>query len=313
MYLGINITFSLLVGLMIILWSISTGGPLLAAITEIIGWKEKMKFKDKLAWQFTKLSLSTITINILLTSSVLGSLIYLQDIGFRLFLKNNHGLYFLGLLLSAIFFLIIYFISWNKLKNHKLIHFCPAILSFIGYFSFVYAIYNFSLGHFIPEKISLPPTWPEWLFIFSPVKHHLFLPFLSQFFLLCFGLTGIGSTIYFLIRRNKDDFGRDYYKFALKNASKWSLIFLFQYIIVGWLYWLKKESPLFLDLEYLISLSGAILLAIVAFSLWIILITKDTPLRYKGTIISAAFLTWFSLSAYSYSLFSLFSLKLNIF
>jgi hypothetical protein len=107
---------------------------------------------------------------------------------------------------------------------------------------------------------------------------------------------GAVGLVYLLLRRRIEDYGRDYYNFALHAAARWALLpGLAQLAALGWLVWALREdlaaagpagaawtaNPLLL----LAVAAGA--LGLIACALWLAVRRNRNPLRLKATILAA--------------------------
>jgi hypothetical protein len=94
---------------------------------------------------------------------------------------------------------------------------------------------------------------------------------------------------YLILRRNKDDFGRDYYRFALPQAARWGLALLAPAAIaVGWLGFRGMIWTPLLGASMAVA-GGAALIGV-----WLNAraIRSHHPLRLKGGALTACLLAW---------------------
>lgn len=103
------------------------------------------------------------------------------------------------------------------------------------------------------------------------------------------------SCAFLVLRRNKDDFGRDYYNFALRLAARWAAIPMLGFLACqGWLMLVLPETfrTLTMGTPLLYVWIGVAVLAAVCLILWVIVARSKTPLQVKGIAFVAALLLW---------------------
>jgi len=103
------------------------------------------------------------------------------------------------------------------------------------------------------------------------------------------------SCSYLVLRRNRDDFGRDYYNFGLRLAARWAFIPMLGFLACqGWLYAVLPEAFRTMTLE---TPLGYVWLAAVAVGVlclvpWLLIARSEAPLRLKGLGFLALVLMW---------------------
>lgn len=108
--------------------------------------------------------------------------------------------------------------------------------------------------------------------------------------------------VYLLIRRNRDDFGRDYYGFTVAHTALWAVLFALPTAAAqAWAFTLATTlAPTSPNLELMVWLDytgfGALLLATV---LWIMIRRSKNPLRMKPAILLAALALLVSMAAFA--------------
>jgi hypothetical protein len=93
---------------------------------------------------------------------------------------------------------------------------------------------------------------------------------------------------YLLLRRNTEDFGRDYYVFGLKQCASWALTPTFASVgAVSWLVvvQLDRIGVLALHNPKLYYLAAGLLLGLVASVAWSHVARSETPLRRKPSVV----------------------------
>ncbi len=183
--------------------------PMVAWICEIGGQGTKKIFWDKFAQQI--LGLANVALAGLLFASSVPLSIHFQDV--LAAIKNIFWLQIsLGLAGLFVFFLFFYQISWKKYKKQKGLHLvlggCTALLAKAAFWTGCYASLEYT------QKTDLILKYP----LFWTAVGLWFVLLGAAIAFACIGL-------YVLLKRNRDDFGRDYYRFALSCSFKSALIF----------------------------------------------------------------------------------------
>lgn len=107
---------------------------------------------------------------------------------------------------------------WQRMKNNKAAHSLIGIASGLAFFAALYAL----VSGFRLLSLHAPLPLDAWDF-FVPPPNAFFWPILLQTLSLGLCLAGGLGGMYLVARRNKDDFGRDYYGFTLKLAARIAL------------------------------------------------------------------------------------------
>ncbi len=186
-----------------------------------------------------------------------------------------------------------YHSNWSHWKDYRLTHQCATIFAACWYAFTLYAI----ICIFYAEKnlvlgIAYPQSATE---LFSPNFEASIwnsIPFLPA---LAFALGGGLAAVWLIIRRHKDDYGRDYYANMLPWCASWArnAWFLVWFLLVGitavgWI-GLLQEGNYLQNPEFLRS-ALLLMLWVIPGILWTLCLKSNTPLRHKGTLILAFFL-----------------------
>lgn len=144
------------------------------------------------------------------------------------------------------------------------------------------------LAHTIPETDPALP-WPGQLLDFFHIPPESFIWFLlGESVPLGLAFAAAFACLWLLLMRNREDFGRDYYAFALKACAKWALIATLTAIPVGALAFFQGRTIMLPELSHLPSLlldALSVILPLFACLLWLLIIRSEHPMRRK---ISAA-------------------------
>ena len=308
-HLAFLVTVSL--SLFFVLAALAT--PLLAAVTESAYLLHRKSFYDKCALQITQAAFC-MGIFIFVTLGGIGLLYSIFTVrqemaelaaavamsgasaGLLAQLREYLGptpLLFL-LPIMGIFLLCLYWGTWSALKNYRALHHIlgwAAALFMLGvlFFGLLLAANSPSpmLPAFFPGN-ALPALLAD--FFSSPPLPLFYLS------LTCTGLAaGAGlSQLWLFMRRYNDDYGRDYYTFAMRYCARMALIFTLASVLIG--------GALALLLYYSIppefTQPPNIGLTLIAFGLplsccllWSGIAKSENPLRHKpGAIFACVFL-----------------------
>ena len=199
---------------------------------------------------------------------------------------------------------LVYRAAWQSLKDNRLAHAiigCSATLAAWGFgYLFVAFLRHFTLS-------AVEPGWDPAFFL--PPLNSASWPLLVLCTALSLALAGAYATLYLIYRRDKDDFGRDYYNFALKLASKWALFSTLAALAASAglfaLIW-----PVVRDLPVRPAFFWGEGLALVSFfmacTLWALVIRNQNPLRLKLHCITACLLAFTGLAGLMFASFKYF-------
>lgn len=269
------------------------GAVAIAAISEIIGRGKGKIFHDKYAEQTSKMSLWLIIIS--LVACVAGVFIaasrmpwlpqWLTDTAspvMPVYIATGAGL---------ILFLP-YTLSWKKLRQTKSVHIALGLGSAAAMLSAIVL----SVGAFYVFAASTTPGAETMTVTALPLDaHSIFWPLAAQYLLFAIGSGGGLSLAYLVLRREKDDFGRDYYKFSLPCAARWAIVGSLGAILTqGWLFGVMPESARVMALETGMSLAWlvSIALTLLCCILWLLLSKSESPMRMKWIAFAGAILLW---------------------
>lgn len=285
------------------IFAVVCGGPFVAMLSEFWGWSKRKKFMDKFALQVTRLSLICVAMWVILALVVVIWSYYSSFWNILIEIPRNYFYLSAGTFSLGVLFLIIYFMSWRSLNKHKFVHLIFSLFSIICLWSFFYISFNYALQFILQSKKVGTDTCLISVFTGLSATYPIIWPFTSQFILLVFGGTGALSLLYILLRRKKDNFGRDYYRYALASAAKWSFVFPAQVITLVWIDYLVKDQIQFfaLPLSFILPFAGLLVCFLILVFLWLRVLRSTIPLRFKGSILFSAVLSWASLSLYTYS------------
>ena len=265
------------------------GTYIIAVVCEIASRISKRIFLDKFAMQMARLG--TLTHCAVWLAVGCGAFLIFSD--YPSLLKNMHGAntplllgtIALGLVGTAL--LSIYFGTWKIFKKkQKIVHIALGLLGILCLKPlFWIPIIALRAQAMSTEKLHVSTL---------PGLDSLLWPLGVQWAILSVSLSAVLGMGYLLLRRNRDDFGRDYYKYAFPVCAKWAL-----FPIPALMATCAWASMLFVpQLDFGDSLPLVASLGIRGISLffvaiiWIVIIRSKTPLRLKGAIVASIVLTW---------------------
>lgn len=197
----------------------------------------------------------------------------------RLLLVTVTALPFFGTLV-----LIAYDMGWKGAKERRLMHFLLGCLANVPIKYGYWGLVLLALLFFRPINLDNPAFLPPWGSALWPLAG-LWPP-------LALGLAASLSLCYLLLRREADDWGRDYYRHAAPFLAKWHLAG--GLITLGMTIWqyasLKGVFNLHLPQIFYAGLAALVCL-VLAMVLSAFLCASENPMRLKGSMLAIALLT----------------------
>jgi len=275
-------------GLLFLTGSLVLGAMTAAFVMQAIFGLGRGKFWDKLARQLAAMGVKGLLGFLLLLAPAvvwLSGLVEIPD-GLALGPKGRLLRDALLPLLSGWLGLIIYSGSWIQLRHNRPLHRVLGGVSLVAVLAGTYCTMNVlalwaswaepAAGGPAWEKMWLPAHWTIWPAFAAIVGNGI-------------GAAGALGMGYLVLRRNRDDFGRDYYRFALPQAARWGLVLLLPVAITaGWLAWRGVTWTPFSAAH----LGGVGVAALVGVWLNVRVIRSRHPLRLKGSVFAACLLAW---------------------
>lgn len=190
-----------------------------------------------------------------------------------------------GCVLVAGVLAILYRATWQSLKDKRLLQGSIGVLASLAGWLTGYLFVTF-FRHF---TVSFAGPGSDPALYLPPLASSAWLLLPAMLFLsLC--LAGATASLYLIARRNTDDFGRDYYNYALQLACKWSLFPVLAAMgCLGALFYVLwpvvREAPV-RDLFFW-GHCGALAALTLACGLWAMVLRSQNPLRLKLHCLSA--------------------------
>jgi hypothetical protein len=232
------LTTMVLLALYSLLVLAAAGSTVVAPASEMLAKARKKVFLDKCGMQLADLG-SLLGLCILLGSATgTGVLLYTTPL-FRQAYAWPPALAGAAAAALAVLLLLVYRFTWKPLKKRKGVHVPLGLLSLVASLAALMLVLavkrQFLLqGMPAPDAAASVADSLRDLLAISPTSAFWIL--LAQALLLLPTATGALGLVYLLLRRNRDDFGRDYYNFALPYSAKWALFpGLAQFGVMLWL------------------------------------------------------------------------------
>ena len=277
--------------------------PLISVVSQALAKSQKKSFYDKFGKQLTRMSL--LFGGTALAITALGAIRYLT-----LDTSILQGPYTLplgitaGLLLLAALCTGFYFGVWKSMRKQKNAHMLIGLLAVI--LSFAALAFGATTAASLQSSLHVLPSVGTPLEILAALLSVVSTPFLIHLLLALvvgFALCGAFSLVYLLARREKDDFGRDYYKFAVPYAAKWAIagailqaactaaVFgsYYFYILSGALALTPTLQTAIMN-PLLIVWLAPMIIPLIACIFWIFIIMSAAPMRRKVSMYCGALL-----------------------
>ncbi|MUM78802.1 hypothetical protein GKC30_14285 [Pseudodesulfovibrio sp. F-1] len=208
-----------------------------------------------------------------------------QQLASRLLAPDSPFIFSLAIM--GVFTLLgpVYFLTWKKLRQSKGVHLLLGIGAALAAAAAVAVT--------VPAKLmaGLPPEAAQ--AGFGPGS--MVWPMATMHVILCIVAAAGLSCVYLVLRRNRDDFGRDYYRFSLNLASRWAITTMLVFLACqGWLLAVLPDPLRTMTIDTPLGMVWAIgsALGLVCCAIWLVTARSQTPLRFKGLLLVAAGLLW---------------------
>ncbi len=274
-------------GLVALAGSLVTGTMVSAFAAEVAYGLGRGKFRDKFGQQAAAMGPKVLLLLWLLVAPPIAWGLSLADdpLGLALSPWGRVLKMTLAPLLAGWLGMTVYSGSWVALRRSKWLHRLLGGASLLGLLAGLYTCLNIGAAWMLTdettasslwEMIWLPASWGVWSAWAALVGNGV-------------GAAGVLGMGYLVLRRNKDDFGRDYYRFALARAARWGLVLLLPVLIAA--AWLGFRGVTWTPV---LTASLAVVAIAVLALLWLSarVMRSRHPLRLKGEIIAACLLVW---------------------
>lgn len=272
------------------------GTPILAVILEITAKARKKVFYDKLAQQIATLA---IILYLLFIFCMGGAAVYFNSL--MPWLKDwfinpaSPVMMFYITLGIGLLGLIPYKYSWKKLKKQKPLHIMLGIIGTLGGISSIHVSTVVMKTFFSLQTANPTPAVPQVPFYthFYILPDNAGLCLAGIYLIMAISFAATAGGLYLVLRRNKDNFGRDYYKFSLPVIAKWALVPTFAQLaaVIAILCYMVGPNIqlLYQNLPTAIALGTSLGLIILCCAIWIVTWKSETPMRHKIGLVLAPF------------------------
>jgi hypothetical protein len=195
----------------------------------------------------------------------------------------------LGPLAGVLLFAVLYRTTWGALRERKTLHRILGLAATLCALVLMAASLAAKLTLAGAPAIAPPANLGE-LYLFPP--HDQYWPMLAHAVLWALtGAAGLGL-VYLLMRRNRDDFGRDYYTFAVRVCARWAAIPALLQLAAAAAVLLPAwgRVPQAMKSTALGLAAGGAMAAVLAAILLLNVSRAEAPLRHKPAILGAVVL-----------------------
>jgi len=268
-----------LIPLLMLVDALFWGAPAVSLVSELIGMLSGKPFPARCARQMSRLAVfghglfwtAVLVCGAMLLPTPFWQSEFAQT--HRLLLIFTAALPFFGTLA-----LVAYDLSWKGARDRKAIHFLLGCVSNLpikcGYWGAVLLALLFFRGVDLDNPAFIPPL------------RSALWPFFGLWLPLSLCMAAAAGLCYLLMRRDKDDWGRDYYRYAAPFLAKWHVVTgLVTLAFMAWIYFsLKGVFNLTLPQILYPGAAAAACLAM-GVGLSLLLSLADNPMRLKVSMI----------------------------
>jgi len=268
------------------------GLPFIAVSSELLAIIKQRSFYNKCARQIACAS-ALLSLIVILAGAYLTKvrMDYMQDVPI---IAQGYVIWWLFLALSG-FLMGLYFILWNSMQNRPRLHQCMALIA--GFCS-VISLYCILALLNAESRIKNNADFKinNITSLFTPDQDSNLWNTLFMVPGVIISLAASFAIMWLIIRRNKDDYGRDYYNTMLTWLATWarngwillwatSLIFL---VYNTWYAYINLD--IVMSMQEYINNAIYFLLWLIPILLWLLVIKSKTPMRNKISLIIAHFI-----------------------
>ncbi len=270
----------------------SLGAPLVAVLAEMRGQATKKAFLDKFGQHLASMGLQFFGLCVLVWLAGAG----LAWLRFPEALAKAHGpgspLFVLyGILAAAGLMQLSYRLAWGMKKTaHMALGIASATCSIAAGIMITASLRGFTPLLSLSEAASSLPA------LLLP-GNAAYYAFQGLYLTLALAYAGCAGLLFLLLRRNRDNFGRDYYAFSMRMAARVAGIAGMTALILeatGLMALEPAMRTLVTTSESgLLWIASAVLL-LVCSGLWLAVARSGAPLRLKGLMVGSGVLVWLS-------------------
>jgi hypothetical protein len=264
------------------------GSPIIATISELTAKAKGRVFFDKYGQQTASMGLILLLLLILVYGAATGVAVFKFP---QFFLKRlPPPIPILYAFIAFGVFVILgvpYFLSWKKMRNLKSIHIA------LGLGASIAAIACVAIA--VPAKLTIGLSCGTSKIQEGYAYTAMATPLATMYAVLMISAAAALSCAYLVIRRNKDDFGRDYYSFSLKLAARWAALPMLGFLACqGWLFAVLPENIKLIMFGTPLGIiwATAAALGAICIAIWLLIARSTSPLQLKGLTFLAVGLIW---------------------
>lgn len=262
------------------------GSPAIAVSNEYLARARGRVFHDKYGQQAAAMGLILLLLFLVIQAAALGLLLVrFPQMASRVFEPGSPFTVSFASMGAFVIFGLAYFLTWRKMREakgaHMLLGAVAALAAMVG------------VAVTVPAKLLIGLPAEAMQAPLAPLS--MLWPMAAMYVVLCVAAAAGLSCVYLVLRRKRDDFGRDYYRFSLNLASRWALGAMVVFLACqGWLLAVLPDMYRTMTLGTPLGLvwAAGCGLGLACAALWLVTARSDTPLRFKGLTLLAACLLW---------------------
>lgn len=264
------------------------GSPIIAVLGELAAKTKGRVFYDKYGQQTASMGLILLLILLAIYGAAIGlALVKFPDFFQKLLappqpILNAFSAFGIFAILG-----LFYFLSWGKTSKTKGIHIV------LGMGSAIAAVVCVTIA--VPAKFVIGLSIGTATAQEAATAAAMTAPLATMYAVLIISAAAALSCAYLVIRRNKDDFGRDYYGFSLRLAARWAALPMIGFLACqGWLFAVLPENIKIMVLGTPLGLVwiAVAVLGTICVAIWIVIARSTAPLQLKGLTFLAVGLFW---------------------
>lgn len=265
------------------------GSPVVALLGELAAKSKSKVFYDKYGQQTASMGAILLILLLIVEAAGIGVIYARYPHYVEMFMAQKTA--FIPVLAAAGAFLVFglpYLLLWKKMRNAKGAHMA------LGTLASTSAVAMIAMA--VPAKLGVNISGGTG----NPDIQSLALPVAAVYTVFIMVAAAGLSCAWLVMRRNKDDFGRDYYNFSLKLAARWAFIPMIGVLAFqGWLFASLPDTVCTLVTGTPLGLvwAAGAALSLVCAVIWLLIARSGSPLRLKGLTFLAAVLLWLSHTA----------------
>ncbi len=271
-----------------------TTGTFLPVVNQRLAVLRQKMFYDKLAQQTASMTASLSLLTLVCVAAAVAHVLVRSP---ELLQEPFHApmIACAAALLTFVLLYLAYSIFWRALRRTKNLHIALGSVTALAGLTALYmtTALTFALlyrGHPIPASATMDQALSA-IYLASPPSA-LWIVFTQTIFggIACSAML---AQLYLFLRRAKDDFGRDYYKFALPVCARWAAAgAVLQCLPATALFLLLRSTsgPLLPANPVMWYWGTALLLPLCCAGLWLRIARSENPMRHKASVILCVFL-----------------------